>query len=187
LTSPAALSLRAWVAIGFIFRGSVSTLRVIPMTTASRRFDSTSHHSRSRCRFFRPRLEVLEARTLPSIFVVTNLNDSGAGSLRQAILDANANPGADTIQFAPGLQGAIFLTGGEMDITDPLTIQVPGPNQLIVAQNGLHRVFGVFATSASISGMEVVGGAADKGGGILNAGGALTLSIASCALNESFS
>ncbi len=32
-------------------------------------------------------------------FIVTNTNDSGAGSLRQAILDANANPGADTIAF----------------------------------------------------------------------------------------
>ncbi|HEX7773202.1 MAG TPA: hypothetical protein VF435_12325 [Pyrinomonadaceae bacterium] len=32
-------------------------------------------------------------------FVVTNANDSGPGSLRQAILDANANPGADVINF----------------------------------------------------------------------------------------
>ena len=32
-------------------------------------------------------------------FTVTNINDSGAGSLRQAILDANANPGPDTIAF----------------------------------------------------------------------------------------
>ncbi len=32
-------------------------------------------------------------------FTVTNTNDSGAGSLRQAILDANANPGDDTIAF----------------------------------------------------------------------------------------
>jgi len=32
-------------------------------------------------------------------FTVTNTNDSGAGSLRQAILDANANPGQDTISF----------------------------------------------------------------------------------------
>jgi hypothetical protein len=37
-------------------------------------------------------------------FTVTNTNDSGAGSLRQAILDANANPGPDIIAFAiPGL------------------------------------------------------------------------------------
>jgi len=34
-----------------------------------------------------------------AIFTVTNTSDSGAGSLRQAILGANANPGADTIAF----------------------------------------------------------------------------------------
>ncbi len=32
-------------------------------------------------------------------FVVTNTNDSGAGSLRQAILDANTDPGTETIRF----------------------------------------------------------------------------------------
>jgi hypothetical protein len=35
----------------------------------------------------------------PATFVVTTTSDSGAGSLRQAILDANANAGADTITF----------------------------------------------------------------------------------------
>lgn len=33
------------------------------------------------------------------IFIVDNVNDAGVGSLRQAILDANANPGFDTIHF----------------------------------------------------------------------------------------
>lgn len=32
-------------------------------------------------------------------FTVTNTNDIGPGSLRQAILDANASPGTDTIDF----------------------------------------------------------------------------------------
>lgn len=47
---------------------------------------------------------LLSAGTLSAAtFTVTNTNDSGPGSLRQAILDANANAGADTIVFAiPG-------------------------------------------------------------------------------------
>jgi hypothetical protein len=48
------------------------------------------------------RLEPLEDRTVPVIFTVTNTQDSGAGSLRQAILDANTNSNTgiiDTIFF----------------------------------------------------------------------------------------
>src|SRR6266851_10414559 len=49
-------------------------------------------------------LEQLEDRTVPSTFTVTNTNDSGAGSLRQAILDANTSAtgtaaSPDLIQF----------------------------------------------------------------------------------------
>src|SRR6476646_7194241 len=33
------------------------------------------------------------------VYTVTNTNDSGANSLRQAILNANGNTGPDTIQF----------------------------------------------------------------------------------------
>lgn len=46
-----------------------------------------------------PFVEQLELRALLSTFHVVNVDDSGAGSLRQAILDANANPGADLIDF----------------------------------------------------------------------------------------
>ena len=48
----------------------------------------------------RPRLEDLEERVVPATYVVTNTQDSGAGSLRQAVLNANANAGFDTITFA---------------------------------------------------------------------------------------
>ncbi len=44
-------------------------------------------------------LERLEERCLLSTFTVTTTADSGPGSLRQAILDANANPGPDVIEF----------------------------------------------------------------------------------------
>jgi hypothetical protein len=57
-------------------------------------------------------------------FTVTNTNDSGAGSLRQAILDANANPGADMITFnIPGVGShTIAPTSLLPEITDPVTI-----------------------------------------------------------------
>ena len=48
---------------------------------------------------WRPRLEVLEGRVLPSTYTVTNTDDSGPGSLRQAILDATAGTGPDMIGF----------------------------------------------------------------------------------------
>ncbi len=47
-------------------------------------------------------LERLEARDVPATFTVANTADSGAGSFRQAIIDANANAGTDTIDFSIG-------------------------------------------------------------------------------------
>lgn len=47
----------------------------------------------------RPGLESLESRQLLAVFTVNSLADSGAGTLRQAILDANNASGGDTIQF----------------------------------------------------------------------------------------
>ena len=47
-------------------------------------------------------IESLEDRRLLSTYVVTNTSDSGAGSLRQAILDANNHAGADKISFSIG-------------------------------------------------------------------------------------
>jgi len=46
-------------------------------------------------------------------FTVINTNDSGAGSLRQAILDANGNAGPDTIEFA--------ITGAGVQTISPLS------------------------------------------------------------------
>lgn len=47
-------------------------------------------------------IEALEGRQLMSTYTVTTANDSGGGSLRQAILDSNSHSGADTIKFAIG-------------------------------------------------------------------------------------
>ena len=56
-------------------------------------------------------------------FTVTTTADSGPGSLRQAILDANGNPGADTIAFAiPGSGVQTLDVSSALTITDPVTI-----------------------------------------------------------------
>ncbi|MDA1250804.1 MAG: DUF4347 domain-containing protein [Planctomycetota bacterium] len=60
---------------------------------------------------------------LLNTFTVTNTNDSGAGSLRQAILDANALAGHDTIQFAIAGTGVHTINvGSSLTITDAVTI-----------------------------------------------------------------
>jgi hypothetical protein len=57
-------------------------------------------------------------------FTVTNALNSGGGSLRQAILDANNNEGADTIKFNIPVQAVhtISPTSELPHITDPVTI-----------------------------------------------------------------
>ncbi len=110
-----------------------------------------------------------------STFTVTNLDDSGDGSLRAAIASANdplLHPGADEIVFAPGLRGTITLTGGELAITDALTIDGPGAGTLAVSGNDVSRVFRVGASvAATIEDLTITRGLTHTpGGGILNQG-----------------
>jgi hypothetical protein len=125
-------------------------------------------------------VEPLEDRTVPSTFTVLNLADSGLASLRQAVLDANANPGADLIRFAPAARdGTIALTSGQLSITDDLRIDGPGAGRLAVSGNDASRVFQISSgVAVSIDGLTVTHGrAVGRGGGILNAG-TLTVSHA---------
>ena len=65
-------------------------------------------------------------------FTVTNLNDSGVGSLRQAILDANNVAGDDTIVFQAGTSG-VLLSTGNLTATGNLTINGPGASLLTLS------------------------------------------------------
>src|SRR5690242_21214306 len=77
-------------------------------------------------------------------FNVTNLNDAGPGSLRKAILDANANSGPDRVLFQSGLSGTITLTTGQLFVTDPVQILGPGSLQITVSGNANSRVAGIY-------------------------------------------
>ena len=80
---------------------------------------------------------------------VTNTNDDGPGSLRQALTTAN---NGDTIDFA--VTGTITLTSGGLAINKNITISGPGADQLSIDGNQALLVFGVFPGSATtISGL----------------------------------
>jgi len=97
-------------------------------------------------------VQALEGRVVPANFPVSTSADAGAGSLRQAILDANANPGADTITFDAGVAGPIVLLTGELAVTDDLTITGPGAAgtapTLVVDGNAAGRVFNLTNAAA---------------------------------------
>lgn len=67
-------------------------------------------------------LAFASSQTPAATYTVTNLNDSGAGSLRQAILDANANSGADTINVNATTPGTIDLATPLPAVTDTVAI-----------------------------------------------------------------
>jgi parallel beta-helix repeat protein len=69
-----------------------------------------------------PRLETLEDRLTPSTFTVTNANDSGAGSLRQAILSADAASGSSRIVFKIKGPSVITLQSALPAITKTMTL-----------------------------------------------------------------
>ena len=82
----------------------------------------------------------LFAETLvAATFTVTNNNNTGAGSLRDAVAQSNTSPGPDTIDFA--VTGTIVLTTGQMNINGPLTIVGPGAGSLTIDANANSRVF----------------------------------------------
>jgi len=101
---------------------------------------------------------------------VTNTNDSGAGSLRQALADV---VDGDTINFDSALNGqTITLTSGELLVNKSISINGPGADNLTVDGNHASRVFHVSRwVIGTIAGLSITNGnTADThgGGGIYN-------------------
>ena len=121
---------------------------------------------------FRPTLEVLEDRCVPATFTVNTTADvlghsNGMLSLRQAVIDANASPGADTIVLPAGhytltragINEDAAVTG-DLDITGTLNIKGAAVGSTVVDAHGLDRVFHVLrGADVSLSGLTIEGGA----------------------------
>jgi predicted outer membrane repeat protein len=118
-----------------------------------------------------------------SNFTVTNTNDSGPGSLRQAIIDANSAPGPDIIRITA--HGTIHLASTLL-ITDAVTLLGPGADLFAVDGGGVMGVFRIrdertvdgdviiLPVRATLADVTIQNGFATRGGGIQNSGG-LTL------------
>lgn len=127
-----------------------------------------------------------------AVFIVSNTNDSGAGSLRAAILGANASSGEDSILFLSEVfldntPDTITLTSGQLTFTDSArTILVgQGADLLTISGNSMSRVFEVAnGATAFLADVAIANGVVNgAGGGILN-NGTLTLSYSQVTNNS---
>ena len=145
-------------------------------------------------------VETLEDRRLLAVFSVDNLNDSGAGSLREAIGLANAGAVADEITFS--VTGTIDLAS-QLHIFQPVTITGPGAEQLTIdagdgadntfATGDGYRIFTIGSSASNfdveISGLTLTGGdTADTGidlGGAIRSHENLTITSSTIVRNSS--
>ena len=99
-------------------------------------------------------------------FIVTNTNDSGAGSLRQAILDANADPGTETIRFnIPGTSvKTITPTSALPTITD--TVIIDGTTQPGFSGTPIIELNG--SSAAIANGLRITAGNSTVKGLVIN-------------------
>jgi parallel beta-helix repeat protein len=133
---------------------------------------SKHHHARSASKKLRraSRVEALESRVLLTVFTVTNANDSGAGSLRDALGQSNNTVGVDTIAFnIPSTASkVIHLASGLPDLWDPGILD--GTTEPGYAGKPLIQIDGS-AAGAGVTGMKMWGGSTIKGLSITGFGG----------------
>ena len=130
----------------------------------------------------------LEDRLLLSAYTVLNTNDSGTGSLRDAVNQANTDGGANTITFDPtsfATAKTITLSTGQIDLNDVggLTITAPSVG-VTISGNSASRVFQLDAhATASLTGLTITGGHSGSSGGGLSLNNNSTETITNCTIS----
>ena len=105
-----------------------------------------------------------------AVFTVINTDDSGAGSLRQAIIDASSlGGGPHTIELQAGAAGDIVLASALPPLDFDVTIDGSGAGSVTISGGGQHRVFrvgnGNDAVDVTLRNLTVSEGASVGGNG----------------------
>jgi len=142
-------------------------------------------------------LQTLEDRATPATFTVTNTGDNGGinpavgagtGTLRQAIVDANADTGTSESIDVTGVTGTISLQAVLPTITKNTTVSGPGSSKLTVTR-GVAADFRILNISAagtinvSVSGMSLTNGST-TGTTNTNNGGCINIDNEIVTLND---
>jgi streptogramin lyase len=134
--------------------------------------------------YSRARIELLEARVVPSTFTVLNSGDSGAGSLRQAILNANANLGADSIVFNIPTSDPGYNSGAGTWTITPLSALPTVTDPVILdatTQPGFAGTPVIVLSGASagsgVTGLTITAGASTVKGLVINGFGGAGLDL----------
>ena len=143
---------------------------------------------------FRPCPELLDPRWLPSQIGLTfsSLADSGPGTLRAAILTADAGKPSDKFTIGFSVTGTIDLQSPLPDLNNTIAVQGPGAGSLTIQRESTVTFSSAIVTvdpgqSASLSGLTIANGnnltvpgsTVGNGGGIANFG---VLTVSGCTL-----
>jgi len=122
----------------------------------------------------------LPAQAGAAIDMVTNCNDSGAGSLPSVVASAASG---DTVTFS--VSCSLILLNDTIDLTRNISLSGPGSSDLAVSGGGTTGVFNISTrVTADISGLTMENGNNYDGGGIDN-NGTLTVTDSTLAGNDS--
>jgi fibronectin-binding autotransporter adhesin len=130
--------------------------------------------------------------TLTVNIAADTVANDGKLSLREAVAQANATAGADTIRFASGLEGkTLTLTGGELVLTRDLTIDGDSNNdgkEVTISGGGVSRILRITGgnTDVSLRDLGLTAGRApdDQNGGAIHSGGR-SLRLDDCDVSKS--
>ncbi|NES25240.1 MAG: DUF4347 domain-containing protein, partial [Symploca sp. SIO3E6] len=138
--------------------------------------------------FYQGTLDTLTVDTTADDTITGNTNGDGLLNLREALeasnndstVEGQTGSGTDTIRFDPtafaGMQ-TITLTNGELEISDDVTIEGTGQNNLSIDANHASRVFSITANNVTLKDITITKGEVTGNGGGINFAGTGTLTL----------